>query len=126
MSIAKIQKGDKVKIISGAYKGTLGQVIKVTKKIRPNKTVQIRAAVSTVPEITKYRKANRSFNLPGQMLSTTRLIDISNMMLADEKGQSFKTKIEVVDGKKVRVNQKTKTPVINQRVEKVEKLESDK
>ena len=126
MSIAKIQKGDKVKIISGSYKGTVGQVTDVIKKIKPNKKIQVRAAVSSVPEITKYRKANRAANLPGQMLSTTRLIDVSNMMLADDKGEAFKSKIEIIDGKKSRISRKTNKSVEKVRIEKEEKLDTTK
>ena len=45
----KIQTGDKVKVISGKYKGILGQVTKVVTKIRPGKLPQLRAAVNNIP-----------------------------------------------------------------------------
>jgi len=105
MAITKIQKGDKVKVTAGSYKGTEGVVTKViTKKTHPKKTTT-RIAVSTIPSIIKYRKANRAFNLPGEKLTTDRLIDISNVSLLDDKGKVSKVKISLDDktGKKTRL-----------------------
>lgn len=94
MAIAKIQTGDKVKVIAGSYKGTEGVVTKVVTKKQGKKPSIVRAAVSTVPTIIKYRKANRQFNLPGEKLTTDRLINVSNLSLVDDKGKVSKTKVE--------------------------------
>lgn len=103
MSIAKIQAGDKVKIIAGKYRGTVGIVKKVYKQVDPKKSKRI--SVSGVPGITKYR---RSFTYdgqtyPGAKYTIDRTMDISNVMLVDAKGQSTRTRIEIKDNKKARV-----------------------
>lgn len=107
MSIRKIQTGDKVKVISGKYKGIVGTITKVEKKLRPGKLPQFRGAVSTVPKIIKFRKKNVAYNLPGEQLEVDRLIDLSNIALVTSNGEVSKVKIEEKDGKKVRIFKKT-------------------
>jgi ribosomal protein L24 len=118
MAIAKIQTGDKVKVIAGSYKGTEGVVTKVVTKKQGKKPSIVRAAISSVPAIIKYRKANRQFNLPGEKLTTDRLINVSNLSLVDDKGSVSKIKIELDSktNKKQRVFKSTsktvsKTPI---------------
>jgi len=106
MSIRKIQTGDKVKVISGKYKGTLGQVVKVVSKERPGKLPQLRAVVTNIPKIAKFRKKNAAYNQPGQQLEIDRMLDLSNLSLVTSDGKVSKVKIELKDGKKVRVLKK--------------------
>lgn len=107
MAIAKIKTGDKVKITSGKYKGTVGTVVDVRKKIRKDKSIVTRAVVTEVPSIVKYRKAYKAYNMPGQKYEKPRSVDISNLILVLENGDTSKVKIEERDGKKVRVYKKS-------------------
>jgi large subunit ribosomal protein L24 len=110
MSIAKIQTGDSVKIISGNYKGTEGVVTELITVTKGKKTIK-RVVVSTVPTIAKYQKANKAFDVAGQMTQTSRKIDISNVMLV-ENGKTQRSKIVIKDGKKSREGLKTGNPVV--------------
>lgn len=113
MSIAKIQTGDKVKVIAGSHKGSVGVVTKIVKRVRPGKGIQVRASVSSLPKIVKYRKANKSYNLPGQMGTTDRLLDVSNLALVMADDQISKVSVQTDDnGKKIRVFKKTNQPVV--------------
>ena len=94
MSTSKIQSGDNVRITTGNYKGIIGQILKVV-KIKSSKTIRTRVAVSNVPKIVKYRKSNKSFNVPGQMLNTDRMIDISNVSLITGSNNLSKVSINV-------------------------------
>lgn len=101
MAIAKIQAGDNVKLIAGAYKGTEGVVTKVITTTKRKKTIR-RIIVSSLPTIVKYQKSNAIANTPGSMTQTYRTVDISNVMLVDD-GNPSRTKITTLeDGKKVR------------------------
>jgi large subunit ribosomal protein L24 len=115
MAIAKIQTGDKVKVISGSYKGHEGIVKSVQTKMK-GKKLQKRVTVSGLKKITKYR---RSFTYqgqayPGSMNQVDRTVDISNVMLVDDKGKATRTSVETSDdGKKFRAYKST-----NKKVEK--------
>jgi len=107
MAIAKIQKGDSVKVISGSYKGTVGQVLKIFKKKNAQgKVTSLRATVSNLPKIVKYQKANRAANLPGSQNEIDRKIQVSNLSLVTSNNEVSRVKIEEKDGKKVRVLKK--------------------
>lgn len=107
MSVAKIQKGDQVKVISGSYRGTVGVVLRVVKKTLPNGRVRTRVSVSSIPEIVDYRKNFRAYNMPGQMKTKARLIDVSNVQLVTADGRVSRSRVVIQDGKKVRVLKKT-------------------
>lgn len=111
MSISKIQSGDLVQITTGNYKGTQGTVTKIVTKVSKRKGFPpiVRAAVNTVPSIVKYRKANRAYNLPGEKLTTDRLINVSNLRLVDNTGKISRVSIEVdaTTNKKVRTYKTT-------------------
>jgi len=121
MSISKIQTGDKVKITAGKFKGTLGQVIKVIKKIKGNGKRVTRAVVSGVPGIVKYRKGQKFANVAGEMGLVNRTMDISNITLVDKDGKASKSKIENKDGKHHRVFKTT-----GEKVQKQEMLDETK
>ncbi len=108
MAKSKIQSGDNIKIISGGYKGTLGQVLKIVKKGQ-GKFEKIRASISTVPGITKYKRSFKyqGQDYPGSMYSVPRLIDLSNLTLLTANGEISKVLVKEVDGKRVRTLKKT-------------------
>jgi large subunit ribosomal protein L24 len=112
MSIAKIQSGDKVKIIAGNYRGVTGVVTKVIAKKQRNGLIIKRASVSGVEKITKYRKSQtfQGQKYPGQRFDTDRFIDLSSISLVDGD-QISKAKITMIEGKKVRVYKKTDNSV---------------
>lgn len=116
MAISIIQKGDKVKVITGSYKGTIGIVSKVVTS-KKGSIIRRRASVNTVPSIVKYRKANKAYNLPGQQLSTERLIDVSNLMHVDENGNTSKIEVKLDDkNKKTRVYKTSSKPVVKSKL----------
>lgn len=115
MAIAKIQKGDKVKITSGKYKGTVGQVTKIVKKEKAGKEV-LRAVVSGVEGLTKYQRGAKFANMPGGIFTVDRPIDISNLSLLTKDGLLSKVKVETKDGKNVRILKKTGEVVAKQEV----------
>jgi len=107
MAIAKIQQGDEVKITAGNYKGLVGKVVKVfRKKDASGKILSTRAAVSSIPKIAKYKKSNRAYNLPGMQTEVDRKVDVSNLSLVTSVNELSKVKIELKDGKKVRILKK--------------------
>lgn len=107
MSIAKIQTGDRVKVISGSYRGTVGLVSALVKKNLPNGKIRVRVSVSEIPHIVDYRKNMRAYNMPGEMKTKARLIDISNVQLVTKEDQVSRSKVEIRDGKKIRLLKKT-------------------
>ncbi|MBC7472072.1 MAG: 50S ribosomal protein L24 [candidate division SR1 bacterium] len=97
MSISKIQKGDKVKVISGKFNGTLGFITKVVKTLK-----YTRVSVDSVNKIVKYTKSNKAYGMQGQMTQVDRFIDSSNVALIDEKNTVSKSFIAIEDNKKIR------------------------
>ena len=120
MAKSKIQSGDNIKIISGGYKGTLGQVLKIVKKGQ-GKFEKVRASISTVPGITKYKRSFKyqGQDYPGSMYSVPRLIDLSNLTLLTTKGEISKVLVKEVDGKRVRTLQKTGDVVTKTKLAKI-------
>ena len=98
MATMKIKKGDTVKVIAGADKGTEGKVIAVNHK---NNTV----LVEGVNMITKHTKPSAQ-NQQGGIVHQEAPIDISNVMLFVD-GKATRVGFEVKDGKKVRVAKAT-------------------
>ena len=94
----KIKTGDTVKVISGHYKGTVGEVKSVDPK--NNKVV-----VEGVNMVTKHSKPSAA-NQQGGIIEKEAPIDLSNVMYS-AKGQAVRVGFSVQDGKKVRVNKKT-------------------
>ena len=94
----KIKTGDKVKVISGHYKGTVAEVKAVDKK--NNKVI-----VEGVNMVKKSLKPTQA-NPDGGIIEKEAPIDISNVMYS-ANGQAVRVGFSVQDGKKVRVNKKT-------------------
>mgnify|MGYP000734929796 CR=1 FL=1 len=91
------KKGDKVKVITGAYKGTIGEVKAVFPK-------EDRVIVEGVNMVKKHLKPTQA-NPDGGIVEKEAKIHVSNVMLYDEKAKvasRITTKVEVVDGKNVK------------------------
>ena len=95
-----IKTGDKVQIISGKDKGKVGRVLEAFPQ-------ENRVVVEGVNVVTKHKKP-RSANEPGGKVETEGKIHASNVLLYSEKsGKGVRTRTEIVDGKKVRVDVKS-------------------
>ncbi len=123
MATAKIQSGDKVKIISGNFKGTLGFVTKVI----PFKNSK-RISVDSIKKITKYQKSNKQYGVAGQMSLVDRFIDISNAMLVTGGDVVSKAAIQKTDKGTIRIFKKDKSSVIKNTKEdpKSDTIKADK
>jgi len=97
----KIKTGDMVKVISGHYKGTTGEV----KAVSPKTNKVIVEGVNLVKKSMKPTQANPD----GGIVEHEAPIDASNVVFYDAKakgGVKLGTKIND-KGKKVRINKKT-------------------
>ena len=97
----KIKTGDMVKVISGRYKGTTGEV----KAVSPKTNKVIVEGVNLVKKSMKPTQANPD----GGIVEHEAPIDASNVVFYDAKakdGVKLGTKIND-KGKKVRINKKT-------------------
>lgn len=96
----RIKKGDKVKVITGAYKGTIGEVTKAFPK-------EDKVIVEGVNMVKKHLRPTQQ-NPEGGIVEKEAKIHVSNVMLYDEKAkQASRVKYEMKDGKKVRVYKKS-------------------
>ena len=96
----KLKRGDKVIVIAGKDKGTVGTIQKSFPKLN-------RVVVDGVNTRKKHQKPTQA-NPEGQIVEIYAPIDASNVALYDEKAKkAVKVGYKVVDGKKVRVNKKT-------------------
>ena len=94
---ARIRKGDKVEVISGAAKGRQGEVLRVMPK-------DGRAVVAGVAMAKRHLKP-RGIQQPGGIVEREASIHLSNLMLLDPKTRrptrvGFRV---LADGRKVRV-----------------------
>lgn len=95
----KIKKGDRVIVISGNDKGTVGEVIRVI----PDEN---RLVVQGVNLRIKHQSQTQSGGktIPSGKIEFEAPIDISNVMLVDPKdGKPTRVRIERKNGKPVRV-----------------------
>lgn len=96
----RIKKGDKVKVITGAYKGTIGEVTKAFPK-------EDKVIVEGVNMVKKHLRPTQQ-NPDGGIVEKEAKIHVSNVMLYNEKAkQASRVKYEMKDGKKVRVYKKS-------------------
>ena len=94
----KFRKDDSVKVISGAYKGQEGRVLKIISK-------KNRILVEGINKVKKHMKPSQD-NPQGGIVEKDMSIHVSNLMLLN-KGKPVKVGFKVSDaGKKVRVNRK--------------------
>lgn len=101
----KIKTGDKVQVITGAYKGTIGEV----KAAFPKEDKVIVEGVNMVKKHLKPTQANPD----GGIIEKEAKIHVSNVMLYDEKAkQASRVSMKIKEGKdgkkeKVRVFKKS-------------------
>jgi len=98
MAMAKIKKGDTVKVIAGKDVGAEGKVIAVDKK---NNRVLVEG-VNMVKKHTKPSMANQN----GGIVESEAFIDVSNVMFV-YKGKPTRIGFKVEGDKKVRVAKST-------------------
>lgn len=96
----KIRKGDKVQVISGAYKGTVGEVTRVLPK-------ESKVVVEGVNIIKKHMKPTQA-DPDGKIIEREAPIHVSNVMAYDSKAKkASRVGYKEEKGKKVRVYKKT-------------------
>ena len=96
----KIKKGDKVKVITGHYKGTIGEVLAVMPK--ENKVV-----VEGVNMMKKHLKPTQA-NPDGGIIEKEAPIHVSNVMAYDAKAKTAsRIGMKIENGTKVRVFKKS-------------------
>ena len=96
----KIKKGDKVKVITGHYKGTIGEVLAVMPK--ENKVI-----VEGVNLMKKHLKPTQA-NPDGVIIEKEAPIHVSNVMAYDSKAKTAsRIGFQVEKGEKVRVFKKS-------------------
>ncbi|MCV6631350.1 MAG: 50S ribosomal protein L24 [Flavobacteriaceae bacterium] len=95
----KIKSGDTVKVITGEHKGSEG----VVKSVDSQKN---KAIVEGVNMVRKHQKPSAT-NPQGGIIDKEAPIHISNLSLLTSKGETTRVKMEVRDGKKVRVSKKS-------------------
>ena len=100
----KIKKGDKVKVITGSDKGTIGEVVAVI----PAKNKVIVEGVNVAKVSQKPSQANPD----GGIISKEMPIDASNVMLYDSKSKkASRVGFREEKGEKVRFFKKSGTTV---------------
>jgi large subunit ribosomal protein L24 len=103
----KIRKGDRVVVVSGKDKGTVGEVIRVIPGER-------RVVVQGVNLRIKHQAQTQSQGktIPAGKIEFEAPISVSNVMLIDPKdGKPTRVRIERKDGKPIRVATRSGTPI---------------
>ncbi|WGH24842.1 MAG: 50S ribosomal protein L24 [Candidatus Shikimatogenerans bostrichidophilus] len=101
----KFKNGDKIIIISGKYKGRIGNIIKVLKN-------ENRAYIDSIFYKKKYIKNNK--NIKGYKLVKPCKINMSNISILDPKLKvRTRIKFKIINGEKVRICKKSNTILIN-------------
>lgn len=96
----RIQKGDKVRVITGTNKGTIGNVLRVYPKTE-------KVVVEGVNLVKKHLKPSQ-INPDGGIIEKEMPIHVSNVMIYDSKlKQVSRIGIKEEKGKRVRVYKKT-------------------
>lgn len=99
MKKMRIKKGDHVVVISGAYKGVKGKVLKTFPKDQ-------RVIVEKVNFIKKHVRPSQQ-NQQGGIIEKEAPIHVSNVMIYDEKSESVtKAVYRNINGKRVRVDKR--------------------
>jgi len=103
----KIKKGDRVVVISGKDKGTMGEVIRV---LPDEGRVIVQGVNIRIKHQAQTQSGGRT--VPAGMIEFEAPIDISNVMLVDPKNQKpTRVRIERKDGNPIRVSARTGTPI---------------
>ncbi|MDY6062792.1 MAG: 50S ribosomal protein L24 [Erysipelotrichaceae bacterium] len=95
-----IKKGDKVKVITGHYKGTIGEVVEVLPKVE-------KVIIDGVNMAKKHLKPSQ-VNPDGGIVEKAMPIHVSNVMLYDAKAKvASRIGFKEEKGKKVRYYKKS-------------------
>lgn len=94
----KIKTGDTVIVLSGDSKGETGVVKQVNKS-------DYTAVVEGVNMVKKHVRPTAE--APGGIVDKEAPLHLSKLMLVDANGVASRTKVDYVDGKKVRKSKKT-------------------
>lgn len=96
----KIKRGDKVKVVSGSYKGTIGDVIEVMPK-------KDKVKVEGVNLVKKHLKPTQA-NPDGGIAEQEAWIHVSNVMIYDSKAKAAsRVGYKEEKGSKVRIYKKS-------------------
>nr|WP_253271302.1 50S ribosomal protein L24 [Saprospira grandis] len=93
-----VKVGDTVKVISGDEKGNTGKVVKTF-------PLEQRAIVEGLNKVKKHIRATNE--RAGGIIEKEASLHVSNLMLVDAEGVASKVKMEIQDGKKVRISKNT-------------------
>jgi len=93
-----VKVGDTVKVISGDERGNTGKVVKTF-------PLEQRAIVEGLNKVKKHIRATNE--RAGGIIEKEASIHVSNLMLVDAEGVASKVKMEIQDGKKVRISKKS-------------------
>lgn len=102
----RLKKGDRVRVISGSFKGKEGTILELFPK---NQT----AIVEGINVRKKHQKPNQEKN-EGGIIDVTLPIDLCKLAIVDQKSKGKVTKIKFgfdKDNKKVRISKLSNTEV---------------
>ncbi|MDG2371577.1 MAG: 50S ribosomal protein L24 [Flavobacteriaceae bacterium] len=99
MAKFKIRKGDNVRVITGAQKGSEGKVVKILSDSG-------RAIVEGVNLIKKHTKPSAQ-SPQGGIVEKEASIDISNLSILNSDGKTTRIGFRIEDDKKVRYSKKS-------------------
>jgi large subunit ribosomal protein L24 len=99
----RIRKGDLVEVIAGSDKGKQGRILAIDRE-------KNRVRVEKVRVQKRHLKPGRKGNRSGGIVEQEGFVDASNVMLVDPTShKAGRTKIEVREGRRVRVFAKSGT-----------------
>lgn len=99
-----IRKGDVVRVVKGSDRGKQGRVLAVD-------TARGRVRVEKVRMQKRHVKPGRRKMRTGGIIEQEGFVDASNVMLVDGRGRPSRVRVEVRDGRRVRVFVTTGEPV---------------
>tara|TARA_Y100000996_G_scaffold415564_2_gene411209 strand:- start:2429 stop:2740 length:312 start_codon:yes stop_codon:yes gene_type:complete len=95
----KIKKGDNVRVIAGAQKGSEGKIVKILSKSK-------RVIVEGINIVKKHTKPNAQ-NPQGGIIEKEGSIHISNLSILTSDGKTTRIGYRIEDNKKVRYSKKS-------------------
>jgi large subunit ribosomal protein L24 len=96
----KLHKGDKVKVISGKYKGKIGAILKVL-------VTENRVLVDGINLVKRHVKPG-TVSKEGGIVTIEKPISVANVMFLDEKTNApVRLGSKIIDDKKYRINKKS-------------------
>jgi len=99
MAKFKIRKGDNVRVITGAQKGSEGKVVKIISDSG-------RAIVEGINLVKKHTKPSAK-NPQGGIVEKESSIDISNLSILSSDGETTRIGYRIEEDKKVRYSKKS-------------------